>query len=85
MAGCNIDEVNFLECMQLAAVITEQNSDLESLFVEAKRVGELLEALAASSKAMAISKGEKKGKVMGMGKRKIKERGWSGDLWSVKS
>ncbi len=83
VAGTTLSRDWLLECMQLAAQVMERDSDLQVLFVEVKRVRELLEAFTASSKALAISTGEKRG--TGTTAKKLREMGWSRDLWSVKS
>ena len=82
-AGTGLTRDWLLECMQLAALVTEEGSDLEGTFVQAKRVKELLEAFAACSKALAINTGEKR--ATGPGSKRVREMGWSRDLWSVKS
>lgn len=82
-AGTGLSRDNLLECMELAAVIAERNSDLSNSFVAAGRMKELVEAFAACSKALAISTGEKR--AAGSSSKKLREMGWSRDLWSVKS
>lgn len=69
--------------MELATVVAERSSDLTSVFTDTKRMTELVEALAACSKALAIATGEKR--ATGAGSKKLKEMGWSRDIWSVKS
>ncbi len=82
-AGTGLTRDWLLECMQLAALVAERDSDLESTFVEAKRVKELLEAFAAASKALAMMMSDKR--VPGTSGKKLREKGWSRELWSVKS
>lgn len=82
-AGTAITRDWLLECMHLASLVTEQGSDLENTFVEARRVKELLEAFTACSKSLAIKTSEKR--ATGAGSKKVRELGWSRDLWSVKS
>ncbi|KAI5462992.1 nuclear pore protein 84/107 [Mariannaea sp. PMI_226] len=81
-AGTGLSRDHLLECMELAATIAERNSDLSTVFVAAGRMKELVEAFAACSKALAISTGEKR--AVGSGNKKLREMGWSRDLWSVK-
>ncbi|KAF7542886.1 hypothetical protein G7Z17_g11201 [Cylindrodendrum hubeiense] len=81
-AGTGLSRDNLLECMELAAVIAERGSDLSTVFVTAGRMKELLEVFAACSKALAISTGEKRAN--GPSSKKVREMGWSRDLWSVK-
>lgn len=82
-AGTGISRDWLLESMNLATLVSEKDGDLESTFVRAKRVKELLEAFTASSKALAMATGEKR--AAGTSSKKLRELGWSRDLWSVKS
>jgi nuclear pore complex protein Nup107 len=68
--------------MELASIIAERDSDLSTAFVEAGRMKELVESFAACSKALAISTGERR--TTGASSKKLREMGWSRDLWSVK-
>lgn len=82
-AGTGLSRDNLLECMELASIIAERDSDLSIAFVEAGRMKELVEVLAACSKALAISTtGERR--TTGTSSKKVRELGWSRDLWSVK-
>ncbi|UKZ77966.1 hypothetical protein TrVFT333_005700 [Trichoderma virens FT-333] len=82
-AGTGLSRDNLLECMELAALVAERESDLKEVFTEAKRMTELVEAFAACSKALAIATGEKR--PSGSGSKRQREMGWSRDLWSVKT
>ena len=66
----------------LAAVIADKDSDVAQLFVKSGRMKELVEAFASCSKALAIVSGEKKGPVTSS--KKLRELGWSRELWSIK-
>ncbi|KAM5356291.1 hypothetical protein ACJ41O_002937 [Fusarium nematophilum] len=81
-AGTGLSRDNLLECMELAAIIAERSSDLSTSFVAAGRMKELVEGFAACSKALAISTSEKR--TAGSSSKKLREMGWSRDLWSVK-
>ncbi|KAF5025275.1 hypothetical protein F66182_2660 [Fusarium sp. NRRL 66182] len=59
-AGTGLSRDNLLECMELAAVIAERESDLAPIFQEVGRMKELVEVFAACSKALAISTGDKR-------------------------
>ncbi|EGR50589.1 uncharacterized protein TRIREDRAFT_75758 [Trichoderma reesei QM6a] len=83
-AGTGLSRDNLLECMELAARIAERESDLKDAFSEARRMTELVEALAACSKALAIATGDKRPSGSSS-KRQQRESGWSRDLWSVKA
>ncbi|OAA63915.1 Nuclear pore protein 84/107 [Cordyceps fumosorosea ARSEF 2679] len=82
-AGTGLSRDNLLESMELATVVAERSSDLTSVFSATKRMTELVEALAACSKALAIATGEKR--ATGAPSKKLREMGWSRDIWSVKS
>lgn len=80
--GTSLSRDNLLECMNLAAVIAEQYSDVSYLFMQGGRMKELVDAFASCSKALAISTAEKKGAQMSS--KKFREMGWSRELWSIK-
>ncbi|KAK4197749.1 nuclear pore protein 84/107 [Triangularia verruculosa] len=79
-AGGAVSRDNFMECMDLAALIAEKDSGLAQEFVKAGRMKELLESFAACSKALAVSTAESKGK----SSKRHRELGWSRELWSIK-
>ncbi|KAK2593580.1 Nucleoporin nup84 [Conoideocrella luteorostrata] len=81
-AGTGLSRDNLLECMELASVIAERNSDLATTFVNAGRMTELVQSFTACSKALAIATGEKR--AAGSTNKKLREMGWSRDLWAVK-
>jgi nuclear pore complex protein Nup107 len=81
-AGTSLSRDNLLECMNLAAVIAEKDSDVAQEFVKAGRMKELVEAFASCSKALAVWTSEKRGGQTNS--RKLRETGWSRELWSVK-
>lgn len=81
-AGTSLSRDYLLEAMELAAVIAEKDSDIAACFVKANRMKELVEAFASCSKALAIAAVEKKG--AGSTSKKLREMGWSRDLWSVR-
>lgn len=82
-AGTTVSRDNMLEAMELAAVIAEKESDLAQVFVRAGRMKELVEAFASCSKALAVWTSDKKAAPGGASK-KLRETGWSRELWSVK-
>ncbi|KAG5929357.1 hypothetical protein E4U42_006188 [Claviceps africana] len=81
-AGTGISRDYLLECMELASVVAERNSDVAAAFVDAGRMTELVEAFTACSKSLAIATEEKR--AAGFGGRKLRELGWSRDVWAVK-
>lgn len=82
-AGSCLSRENLLEAMDLAATIAEKDSDLAALFVKTGRMKELVEAFASCSKALAVHTADSKKEGRASAK-KIKEMGWSKDLWTVK-
>ena len=81
-AGTSLSRDNLLECMELAAVVADKNSDVAVEFVRCGRMKELVDAFASCSKALAIWTTEKKGSQSGS--KKLREMGWSRELWSIK-
>lgn len=80
-AGQTLSRDNLLECMELAAEIADKDSDVSALFVKVGRMKELVAAFASCSKALAAASGEKK--APGVSSKKMREMGWSRELWSV--
>ncbi|KAK3310350.1 nuclear pore protein 84/107 [Chaetomium strumarium] len=81
-AGTSLSRDNLLECMELAAVIAEKGSDVAQEFMRCGRMKELVEAFASCSKALAIWTSDKKASQANS--KKIREMGWSRELWSVR-
>lgn len=81
-AGATLSRDYLLECMELAAVVAEKASTVAQEFVKSGRMKELVEAFASCSKALAIFSSEKKATAKET--KKIRENGWSRELWSVK-
>lgn len=71
-AGGAVSRDNFMECMDLAALIAEKDSNIAQEFIKSGRMKELLESFAACSKALAVSTAESKGK----SSKKHRELGW---------
>lgn len=83
-AGTSLSRDSLLECMDLAAVIAEKNSDVAHEFLRSGRMKELVEAFASCSKALAIWTSDNK-KGSQTSSKKMRELGWSRELWSIKS
>lgn len=86
-AGSQLTRENLLEAMDLAAVIAEPDSDIAALFVRTGRMTELVEAFASCSKALVAEPDKEKkktGKAGTTSGKKMREMGWSKELWSVK-
>jgi nuclear pore complex protein Nup107 len=71
-----------LECMDIAATIAEEGSDVLDLFEQNGRMQELVQGLALASKTLLIYSSARKS--AGTRSKKLRLRGWSHDLWSVK-
>ncbi|KAI1364631.1 nuclear pore protein 84/107 [Xylaria arbuscula] len=80
-AGTSLSRDNLLECMELASIIARKDSDVAAVLMKAGRMREIVEGFANCSKALAISATEKKGP--GGSSKKLREMGWTRDLWSV--
>lgn len=82
-AGTSSTRDYLLECMDLAAQIAAEGSDLAELLVKTGRMKELLESFASCSKALAIWTTDLK-KGQGPNSKKYRETGWSRELWTIK-
>lgn len=88
-AGTHLTRENLLEAMDLAATIADKDSDVAVLFVQSGRMKELVEAFASCSKAMTedptdpVTKKKKASKAGQLSAKKMREMGWSKELWSV--
>lgn len=71
--------------MDLAAVIAEKDSDIAALFVKTGRMKELVEAFASASKALAIWTVDNKKASSHSSAKKMREMGWTRELWNVKT
>ncbi|TPX17389.1 uncharacterized protein E0L32_003032 [Thyridium curvatum] len=83
-AGTTTSRDYLLECMDLASVIADKDSDLAQLFVKSGRMKELIESFASCSKALAIWTSDVKKGGPGASSKKLREMGWSRELWSIK-
>lgn len=82
-AGTTSSRDYLLECMELAAVVAAPSSDVAQVLVATGRMKELVESFASCSKALAIWTSDMK-KGPGASSKKMREMGWSRELWSVK-
>ncbi|KAK4452955.1 nucleoporin NUP84 [Podospora aff. communis PSN243] len=83
-AGTSLSRDNLLECMELAAVIAEKGSDVAHEFLKSGRMKELVESFASCSKALAIWTSDTKKGSKTTDSKKMRELGWSRELWSIK-
>lgn len=72
-----------MECMDLSAVIAAEDSDLLDLFVKTGRMQELVEAFAHSGKSLLVMTSMKGGS--GTRSKKLRIKGWTPTLWSVRT
>jgi nuclear pore complex protein Nup107 len=69
-----------MECMDLSSILAGEDSDLLELFMKVGRMQELVESFAAASKSLLLitaAKGSSKSK-------KLRTKGWTPELWTVK-
>jgi len=81
-AGSVLSRDLLMECMDLSALIAAEDSDLLDLFVKMGRVQELVEAFALAGKTLLILTSVKQGS--GSKSKKLRARGWTPELWTVK-
>ncbi|KAL2757199.1 hypothetical protein ACRALDRAFT_1049406 [Sodiomyces alcalophilus JCM 7366] len=82
-AGTCLSKDYLLECLDVAAAVAEKESDIAACFIKTGRMQNLVEAFACCGKALTIVAGERK--VTGSTTKKMRELGWSRDVWSVTS
>jgi nuclear pore complex protein Nup107 len=68
--------------MDLSALVAAEDSDLLDLFVKTGRMQELVEAFALASKELLILTSQKQGS--GTKSKKLRAKGWTPELWTVK-
>jgi nuclear pore complex protein Nup107 len=71
-----------MECMDLSALIAAEDSDLLDLFIKTGRMQELVEAFAYAGKSLLIITSTKESN--GSRSKKLRAKGWTPELWSVK-
>ncbi|KAI1489369.1 nuclear pore protein 84/107 [Biscogniauxia mediterranea] len=81
-AGTSLSRDNLLECMELSSIIAKKDADVATVLMKSGRMKEIVEGFANCSKALAISGNDKKSS--GGSSKKLREMGWSRDLWAVK-
>ncbi|KAI0197719.1 nuclear pore protein 84/107 [Astrocystis sublimbata] len=80
--GMSLSRDNLLECMELASVIARKDADVAAVLMKAGRMKEIVEGFANCSKALAVANADKKG--VGASSKKLREMGWTRELWTVK-
>ncbi|KAI1868645.1 hypothetical protein JX265_005323 [Neoarthrinium moseri] len=81
-AGTSLSRDYLLEAMELAAHIADKESDVAAVLMKSGRMREVVEAFANASKALAVSSEDKRKGGTGSSK-KMRELGWSREVWSV--
>jgi nuclear pore complex protein Nup107 len=71
-----------MECMDLAALVADEDSDLLGLFMKTGRMQELVEAFAAASKSLLLITSAKQGPASRS--KKLRTKGWSQELWNIR-
>jgi nuclear pore complex protein Nup107 len=82
-AGMNLTRDFLLDCMELSSMIAEEGSDLLDLFTATGHMQELVEVLALSSKSLLLASSLPKNKKTRS--KKLRMRGWTQELWNVRS
>lgn len=85
MAGSMLTREFLMRSMDLSTIIAGEDSDLLELFSKTGRMPELVNALASASKQLLIASSKTKRSSTARNSKKMKERGWTTDLWNVKS
>jgi len=73
-----------MECMELSALIAEEDSDLLKLFIETGRMSELVEALAMASKSLLLVTSARQASGARTSSKKMRLKGFTQSLWNVK-
>ncbi|KAH9887802.1 nuclear pore protein 84/107 [Xylariomycetidae sp. FL2044] len=81
-AGTTMSRDNLLECMELASIVAKKDADVASVLMKSGRMKELVEGFAMASKALAFTAEQKRG--VGGSSKKMREMGWTRELWAVK-
>jgi nuclear pore complex protein Nup107 len=81
-AGSALTRTFLMKCMDLAASMAEENSDVLQLFEKTGRMQDLVHAFADASKTLLLISSEKKG-ARSRGKQ-ARIQGWQQELWNVK-
>jgi nuclear pore complex protein Nup107 len=71
-----------MECMELSATVAGEDSDVLEVFMKTGKMHELVEAFALVSKELLTTQAKKA--TPGSGSKKIRRKGWTPELWSVK-
>jgi nuclear pore complex protein Nup107 len=81
VAGRLLSRDLIMECMDLSSLIADEGSDLLELFVASERVGELVTFFAQAGQELLIVTSQKTSQSKS---KKLRSKGWTPELWSVK-
>ncbi|KAE8443343.1 hypothetical protein EG329_001986 [Mollisiaceae sp. DMI_Dod_QoI] len=81
-AGQSLSREFLLECMEFSVMVADEDSDLLNVFMKTGRMQELVEALAFSSKNLLLVTSQKTSTSRS---KKMRTKGLTHELWSVKS
>jgi nuclear pore complex protein Nup107 len=74
-----------IECMELSALIAEEDSDLLNVFIETGRMQELVEILAIASKSLLLVTSTRQASgSRNTSSKKMRLKGFTQSLWNVK-
>ena len=70
-----------MECMELSALVADEESDILELLITTGRLQEVVEAFAAASKSLLLRSSTSGPSSKS---RKLRAKGWSQELWSIR-
>ncbi|KAL2067097.1 hypothetical protein VTL71DRAFT_1521 [Oculimacula yallundae] len=82
IGGTTLTREFLMECMELSATIAGEDSDVLEVFQRTGRMPELVEAFAMVSKDLLMLTAQKA--TPGSRSKKLRRKGWTPELWSVK-
>lgn len=82
LSGESLSRDLLMECMDLSALVAADGSDLLELFMKVGRMQELVEAFAHAGKSLLLITSAKGSSSKS---KKIRAKGWTPELWTVKS
>lgn len=81
-AGIALTRDFLMECMELSALVAEEDSDILDLFMKTGRLPDLVKAFAAASKSLLLLTSAKR--IPASRSKKVRMKGYTQELWSVK-
>ncbi|PBP22516.1 hypothetical protein BUE80_DR006503 [Diplocarpon rosae] len=80
-AGNELSRQWLMECMDISALIAEENSDLLDVFMRTGRLRDLVDKLASASKDLVLRTSDRG--FHGSRSKKLRLKGWTPDLWTL--